>query len=212
MGEEAQGVQPMVERDDDDSTRRETRAVVARLGARASDKAAAVDPDHHGQARAIARRGRGPDVEIEAILGDRGLAEVDVVPYDALDGMGPEGAGRAHPGPGRDRLGRAPTQAPERRRGVGNAFIDTNAARIRLGDGQRAAFDGQGIRHQAGSPAANAAGFAARRHMGVSSRPAKRAFGPSASSMRKAAFHFAIRSERANEPTLSWPAPQPIAR
>ena len=30
--------------------------------------------------------------------------------------------------------------------------------------------------------------------------------------MRSASFHFAIRSERANEPTLSCPAPQPIAR
>ena len=27
--------------------------------------------------------------------------------------------------------------------------------------------------------------------------------------MRKASFHFAIRSERANEPTLSWPASHP---
>ncbi len=42
--------------------------------------------------------------------------------------------------------------------------------------------------------------------------PAKRAAGPSASSMRKASFHFAMRSERANEPTLSWPASQPTAR
>ena len=30
--------------------------------------------------------------------------------------------------------------------------------------------------------------------------------------MRSASFHFAIRSERANEPTLSWPAFQPTAR
>ena len=30
--------------------------------------------------------------------------------------------------------------------------------------------------------------------------------------MRSTSFHFAIRSERANEPTLSWPAPQPTAR
>ena len=30
--------------------------------------------------------------------------------------------------------------------------------------------------------------------------------------MRSASFHLAIRSERANEPTLSCPAPQPIAR
>ena len=36
--------------------------------------------------------------------------------------------------------------------------------------------------------------------------------GPSASSMRSTSFHFAMRSERANEPTLSWPASQPTAR
>ena len=30
--------------------------------------------------------------------------------------------------------------------------------------------------------------------------------------MRSTSFHFAMRSERANEPTLSWPAPQPTAR
>ena len=43
-------------------------------------------------------------------------------------------------------------------------------------------------------------------------RPAKRAAAPSASSIRSASFHFAIRSERANEPTLSRPAFQPTAR
>src|SRR6516225_8443316 len=42
--------------------------------------------------------------------------------------------------------------------------------------------------------------------------PAKRARCPSASSIRKASFHFAMRSERAKEPTLSWPASQPTAR
>ena len=30
--------------------------------------------------------------------------------------------------------------------------------------------------------------------------------------MRSASFHFAMRSPRANEPTLSWPVPQPTAR
>src|SRR3974390_2559690 len=42
--------------------------------------------------------------------------------------------------------------------------------------------------------------------------PAKRARCPSASSIRKASFHCAMRSERAKEPTLSWPASQPTAR
>lgn len=43
-------------------------------------------------------------------------------------------------------------------------------------------------------------------------RPANCAPWPMASSMRSASFHFARRSERANEPTLSWPAFQPTAR
>ena len=30
--------------------------------------------------------------------------------------------------------------------------------------------------------------------------------------MRSTSFHFAIRSERENEPTLNWPASQPTAR
>ena len=30
--------------------------------------------------------------------------------------------------------------------------------------------------------------------------------------MRSPSFHFAMRSARANEPTLSWPASQPTAR
>ena len=30
--------------------------------------------------------------------------------------------------------------------------------------------------------------------------------------MRSTSFHFAMRSERVNEPTLSWPASQPTAR
>jgi hypothetical protein len=47
---------------------------------------------------------------------------------------------------------------------------------------------------------------------GIASSAAKRALVPSASSIRSASFHFAMRSDREKEPTLSWPAPQPIAR
>ena len=36
--------------------------------------------------------------------------------------------------------------------------------------------------------------------------------GPRASSIRRASFHLAVRSDRANDPTLSWPTPQPTAR
>jgi hypothetical protein len=47
---------------------------------------------------------------------------------------------------------------------------------------------------------------------GSAARPAYRAEAPSASSIRSASFHFAMRSERAKEPTLSLPAFQPTAR
>jgi hypothetical protein len=43
-------------------------------------------------------------------------------------------------------------------------------------------------------------------------RAAKRARAPSRSSTRTASFHFAMRSPRANDPTLSWPELQPTAR
>ena len=42
--------------------------------------------------------------------------------------------------------------------------------------------------------------------------PAKRARGPSRSSMRRASFHLAMRSPRANEPTFNCPVCQPIAK
>src|SRR5437762_7517868 len=43
-------------------------------------------------------------------------------------------------------------------------------------------------------------------------QPAKGAADPRAAWMRSPSFHFAMRSDRANEPTLSWPAFQPTAR
>src|SRR5437899_11922802 len=42
--------------------------------------------------------------------------------------------------------------------------------------------------------------------------PAKGAVGRRAASMRSPSFHFAMRSERAKEPTFSCPASQPTAR
>ena len=95
MGEKTQRIEPMVERDDDDAARGETRAVVARLGPGAGDEPAAVNPDHCRQSCAIAGRGRRPDIEIEAILGHAGGVTVDVAPDDALQRIGPEGVRRA---------------------------------------------------------------------------------------------------------------------
>src|SRR6185503_18579221 len=50
------------------------------------------------------------------------------------------------------------------------------------------------------------------RPFGNTLQPAKIVLLPSCSSIRNASFHLAMRSERANEPTLSCPASQPTAR
>ncbi len=50
MREKAQRIEPMVDGDDDDAARGETRAVIAGLGAGADDEAAAMNPDHHRRA------------------------------------------------------------------------------------------------------------------------------------------------------------------
>ena len=161
MGEEAQRIEPMVDGDDDNAARGKTRAVVARLGAGADDEAAAVNPDHHRQARAIAWSGRRPNVQMQAILGGCGAAEVDVVPHDALHGMRAKLMCRPHACPGRSRLRRAPTQSPDRRRGIGDAFVNADAACIRLRNRERAALDRQTVRHQTRHPALVSTGFAA---------------------------------------------------
>src|SRR5580692_7084646 len=104
MSQEAQHVEPMVDGDDDNAARGKACAVVARFGAGADHEAAAVYPDHDWQARACLRSGRRPNVESEAILGGCGSAEVDVVPHDALYGMGTKGSCRPHSRPGRNRI------------------------------------------------------------------------------------------------------------
>src|SRR5277367_1952954 len=54
--------------------------------------------------------------------------------------------------------------------------------------------------------------FRGARPRASADRPANTASSPRASSIRKHSFHFAIRSDRANDPTLIWPASQPMAR
>src|ERR1700733_2346622 len=75
MGEEAQRMEPVVHGDDNDAARGVKRAVVARFGARADDKAAAMNPDHHRQARFCPGSSRRPDVEKETNLGGCGSAK-----------------------------------------------------------------------------------------------------------------------------------------
>ena len=95
MGEKAQHVETVVHGHDHDAARREPRAVIARLGARAGDVAAAMDPEHDRQPVRSFGRGRRPDIEIEAVLRHAGDGRIDVVPDDSLQRIGPEGVGRA---------------------------------------------------------------------------------------------------------------------
>jgi hypothetical protein len=103
------------------------------------------ESNHRRQARAVARNGRRPDVEIEAILSGCGSAQVDVVP--ARNGLrSPVSAAR------RSRLQPAQAGANATRRSarcVGNAFVDADAARVGRGNRESAAFGGQTFRHRA---------------------------------------------------------------
>src|ERR1700678_1701457 len=90
MREKTKRVETMIDGDDDDAAPGQTRAVIAWLGAGADDEAAAVNPNHYRQTRACPGSGRRPGVEVKAILGGCGSSKVDVVPYDALHGMGPK--------------------------------------------------------------------------------------------------------------------------
>ena len=67
MREKSEDAEPVVDGDGDDAFARHALAVVARLGAVARQEAAAEEVHEHGQALAGAL-GRGPDVEVQAIL------------------------------------------------------------------------------------------------------------------------------------------------
>ena len=70
MRQESKRIEPMIERDDDDALCRQIGPVIAGLGARTDDKAAAVDPHHDRHWRCGFQR-RRPDVEVQAILARR---------------------------------------------------------------------------------------------------------------------------------------------
>ena len=84
-----------------------------------------------------------------------------------------------------------------------------------LRDARRGGRGLRGARELSAGAPVSARGRARRhsaRERASAARPANAPLAPNASSMRSASFHFAIRSERANEPTLSCPAFQPTAR
>ena len=70
MGEEAERAEAVVQRDDDGAFACQAIAGIARLGARAAEEAAAVQPDHDGPA-VVGRFGRRPDIQVEAVLARR---------------------------------------------------------------------------------------------------------------------------------------------
>src|ERR1041384_6875632 len=67
MGHESEHAEPVVDRNDDDSLRGHTLAVVAWLGAVAGNESAAVEINKHRESVAI-RFGGSPDIQIKAIL------------------------------------------------------------------------------------------------------------------------------------------------
>ena len=152
MREEAERVEAMVDGDDDDPLRRQPAAVVTRLRAGTDDEAAAVDPEQHRQVSRLARRGRSPDVEIEAILGNAGYAGVDVVEDDALQRVPAVFARRTHARPGQGRLRRPPPQCADGRRGKRYAFEAAHAIGVFRRNCEVAAFDGDGLVGHGGVP------------------------------------------------------------
>src|SRR6516225_6164060 len=134
MGEEAHGSKAVVERDDDNTMRRQDGAVVGGFCPTADPVAATVQPNHDRQMRARLQL-RCPYVEVQAILRwiERLTAECDAVgccewlnevvgARNVLHAwMGRPGR-VAHPRPGGNRLRLAPSQSPYWRRRERDTF------------------------------------------------------------------------------------------
>ncbi len=159
--QEAERPDAVGHRDEHHAALGEVGAVIELVGGGAGVEAAAIDPHDHRQL-VRGRLGRGPDVEIEAVLaiGDA-LAGAAAAP--ALHAAVPEVGGLLHPAPRRRRLRRLPAQIAHRRRGerdalefaeaVGGHAGDLAAGHARLGDlSQRWAGDGQGEGRERGRP------------------------------------------------------------
>src|SRR5262245_15536552 len=123
MREEAERAEPIIQRDDDGAFASEAVAGVTRLGARASGEAAAVQPNHDGPA-IVGRRGRRPNVQVEAVLAGRW--RVRVLPTAALSAAGRVFRGGPHFRPLRDGLRRTPAVFTDGRRSERDAFEDSN--------------------------------------------------------------------------------------
>jgi hypothetical protein len=143
--ERAQRAQAVVQGHDDGvAARRQARAVVERRAARADQERAAVDEDQHRAASAV--RGRGPHVQVEAVL-VLPVRAAHEAPHQRVLGARLRGAGAeaqrlALAAPRLRGLRRAEAQRPDRRLRVRNAAERDDAAaaraahstRTRLGD------------------------------------------------------------------------------
>jgi hypothetical protein len=113
MGEETEDTEAVIDGDDDDTAPGQVAAVIAGLGARAAEVAAAVDPDDDGEVLRL--RGR-PHVQVQAVFAFRIRH-----PLRGLGAGGRIGMRGLHALPRHDRLRRAPAQLADRRRREGHA-------------------------------------------------------------------------------------------
>ena len=118
VGEEAQGAQAIVDRDQHHAALGEVGSVIDRQGPGAAGEGAAVDPDHHGPFLAGLEVGGRPDVEGEAVLGLVGPGGRGA----HLHAHGAIGGRVADAGPGGGGLGRPPAQVAHRRGGKRDGF------------------------------------------------------------------------------------------
>ena len=124
MGHEAQQADAIVEVDEDRPAPGHVLPVIIGHAGRADGAAAPVDEHDHRKPIPGLRLGRGPEVQIEAVLPRRFLAEivVDVVRPQHLDAFRPLAVGVPDPVPAHG-LGRAPAQVLHRRPGEGHPQI-----------------------------------------------------------------------------------------
>ena len=124
----AEHADAIVEVDEDGAALGHVLAVVIGHARRAEGPAAAIDEDDHRAAVAGLGFGRRPDIEVEAVLAGRLLAEivVDVVGAQHLDAFGPLAVGIPDAVPA-DRLRRLPAQLAGRRLGEGDSQIGLHA-------------------------------------------------------------------------------------
>ena len=133
MDQEAEDAEPVVDRDQDDALLGPDLAVELGLVPPAAGVGAAVDPHRHRQLLARLARGRGPDIQVQAVLAEFRILPVEFTgPGVAgivvdLHGARAEGVGHLHAFPGNDGLGFLPAQVPDGRGGERDSLVDIDS-------------------------------------------------------------------------------------